>query len=269
MTVAVASLGMYDHPAQHTANDRLWAGLARRLSAAGIAAPAHLDRTRPVEAIWRDPALLFAQTCGYPLVTDPELALRVIGIPVYDAPDCSGGWHCSYIVGRDDEQGDGLRSYRDRRVAINARNSNSGYNLLRAAVAPFAENGRFFRTAVTTGSHRASVAAVRDGAADVAAIDAVSYAALMQFEPTAIHGLRIVARTARSPTLPFVTARSTNAETVAILQTALADALADPELADARAHLFLKGFVPVGLERFETVRALERTAIAAGYPEVI
>ena len=266
MNRPVASLGMYEHAAQRAANDRLWGEIARHLTARGIKAPAALDRSRPVEATWRDPALLFGQTCGYPLVQDPNLALRVIGIPVYVAPGCDQGRHLSYIVSRSDDHEAGLAAYRGRRAAINARHSNSGHNLLRAAVAPLARNGRFFADVVESGSHRASVDAIRRGDADIAAIDAVTYAALRRFEPDAIVGLRIIATTPPTPTLPFVTSRSTGIETGAALRIALAAVIADPALADARDALFLHDVIPAGAERYASVRALELDAITAGYP---
>lgn len=268
MSRGIASLGMYDHPAQHAANDALWAALARRLQARGIAAPSALDRSRPVEAIWRDPALLFAQTCGYPLVNDADLALRVVGVPVYAVPDCGDGTHVSYLVTRAADQQHSVDDYRGRRAAVNARHSNSGYNLLRAAIAPLAVGGRFFASVIETGSHRASLAAVREDRADLAAIDAVTYAALQRFEPAAIAGLRVLATTASSPTLPFVTARATSIETVAALRIALAEIIADPALATVRAALFLKDVLPGGIERYASVRAVEIDAIKAGYPVV-
>lgn len=268
MSRPIASLGMYDHPAQYAANDQLWAEIARRLRARGIAAPATLDRTRPVEAIWRDPALLFGQACGYPLVSDPALRLRVIGVPVYAAPDCANGMHVSYLVARADDAMTTLADYRGRRAAFNASHSNSGYNLFRAAVAPLAERGRFFATVIETGSHRASLAAVRADRADLAAIDAVSYAAVERFEPAAVAGLRIVARTAPSPTLPFVTARETSIEIVAALRIALAEVIADPALAEPRRALFLSDVIPGGSERYASIRSLEIDAITAGYPVV-
>lgn len=268
MSRPIASLGMYDHPAQHAANDRLWAEIARRLRARGVAAPETLDRTRPVEAIWRDPALLFGQACGYPLVSQPDLALRVVGVPVYAAPDCAAGAHVSYLVTRATDAQTGVAAYRGGRVAINARHSNSGYNLLRAAIAPLAVEGRFFTAVIKTGSHRASIAAVLDNRADLAAIDAVTHAALRRFEPAAIAGLRILGTTAESPTLPFVTARATSVATVAALRIALAEVVADPALAEARAALFLADIVPGGIERYASVRAHEIDAIKAGYPVV-
>lgn len=266
MTKGIASLGMYDHPAQRSANDRLWADMARRLQAHGIAAPGELDRSRSVEAIWRDPRLLFGQVCGYPLVGDPELALRVIAIPVYAAPDCAGGRHASYIVSRHDDREARLADYRGRRAAINARLSNTGYNLLRAAVAPLARAGRFFDAVIETGSHRASIDAIRRGEADIAAIDAVTCAALRRFEPDAVASLRILCVTTASATPPFVTARSTGIETIAALRIALAGVIADPALVDARAALFITGTIAGGIERFAPLRALESAAATAGYP---
>ena len=265
MSRAVASLGMYDHPAQWAANDQLWTALATRLRARGIDAPDQLDRSRTVEAIWRDSNLLFGQTCGYPLVTDAGLALQVIGIPVYDAPDCAHGRHVSYLVARKADDGP-LATFRDRRAAINARNSNTGYNLFRATVAPLAQDGWFFGDVVETGSHRASVEAVGAGAADIAAIDAVSFATLRRFDPGAVSGLRIIGVTPYTPALPFVTARSTPTETVAALQEALSYVIANPALVAARAKLFLADVIPSGPEPYARVRALERAAVDAGYP---
>ncbi|PTS72445.1 phosphate ABC transporter substrate-binding protein [Sphingomonas sp. HMWF008] len=266
MSRLIASLGMYDHPAQHAANDRLWAEMRRRLTARGIAAPTVLDRSRPVEAIWRDPKLLFAQACGYPLVSHTDLALRVVGVPVYDVPDCTAGQHASYIVARAQDGVAVLADYRGRRAAINARHSNTGLNLFRAAIAPLARDGRFFESVIERGSHRGSIDAIRRGEADLAAIDAVTFATLRRFESDAIAGLQIVATTESSPTLPFVTSRSTSIETVAALRIVLAEIIADRALADARNAVFLTDIIPGGTERFEAVRAIEIAAIAAGYP---
>ena len=74
MIRAVASLGMYDHPAQQRANDLLWAAIARALrEEGGDGIPDTLDRTRDVHVLWRDQGLLFGQACGYPLVSEPEI----------------------------------------------------------------------------------------------------------------------------------------------------------------------------------------------------
>jgi len=268
MSSFVASLGMYDHPRQYAANDALWQAVSRLLRARGVDAPFDLDRSRPVDRIWRDPTLLLGQACGYPLVSEPDLALRVIGIPVYDVPDCAPGRHLSYIVTRRDDSGAALIDYLGRRAAINSRRSNTGVNLFRAAVAGLAKDGRFFGEVVETGSHRASVSALIWGDADIAAIDAVTLAALRRYEPEVTVGLRVLATTPTSPTLPFVTSLATDRETVAALRSALAAIVADPALAWARDALFLTDIWPGSVHRFAALRGLEREAAAAGYPQL-
>lgn len=269
MTTRVASFGMYDHRCQREANDRLWREIARILRARGVTgAPEYLDRSRPVQTIWRDPALLLGQACGYPLVADPALRLRVVALPVYDVPDCDDGEHLSYFVTRRDDAASDLAGYRGRRAAINDRGSNTGLNLFRAAVAGLAGRQPFFRDVLETGSHRNSIATLLWREADIAAIDAVTYAAIDRFEPEVTASLRILGKTIASPTPPFVTARASSLETVAVLRIALADVVADPALADARDALFLRDIVPGGNERFTPLRHLELEAAAAGYPNL-
>lgn len=268
MSGSIASFGMYDHPDQQWANDALWSGIARVLREHGVAAPAALDRGRAIEDVWRNPRLLIGQACGYPLVSQPDLRLRVLAVPHYDAPGCSAGEHVSFLVVRADEADDALERYRGRIAAINARHSNTGHNLFRAAVAPYADAGRFFAAVVETGAHRSSVAAVLGGDADIAAIDAVTFAAIRHYEPDLAARLRIIGSTTVSAAPPFVTARSTGAETVAALRIALAAVIADPALADARAALFLSNMAPSGIAPFAALRQIEIDAIAAGYPQL-
>ncbi|MCP3735730.1 PhnD/SsuA/transferrin family substrate-binding protein [Sphingomonas sp. RP10(2022)] len=265
MTAGIASLGMYDHPAQQAANDALWTALGEALRRRGVAAPERLDRTRPPEAIWRDPALLIAQACGYPLVTDPDLDLRVVAVPVYAVPGCAGARHFSHIVTRRDDGRRGIADYRGARAAINAATSNSGYNLFRAAIARCAGRTPMFAAVIDTGSHRGSVAAVAGGDVDIAAIDAVTWAAIARFEPEAVAGLRILAATDSSPTLPFVTSRHTSRTTLALLRAALDEVSTAPALAETRDTLFLERIVPASIHRFAALRGLERDAARAGY----
>lgn len=259
MSGPVASLGMYDHPGQQAANDALWSAIARHLRGQGIAAPATLERDRPVEAIWRDPALLFAQCCGYPLVADPELSLCVIAMPHYVLPDGPAGHHYSRILVRADDPATTLAAFAGRRVAINAPLSNTGSNLLRAAVAQVAPPDGFFGEAIVTGSHRASIEAVASGRADIASIDAVTAEVIARDDPAALHGLRELARTPRAPNLPFVTALETRPAIVAALREALRAAVTDPGLAPARAALLLTDIVPASIHRYRLLADLGRS----------
>lgn len=263
----VASLGMYDRPAQRAANDALWRGLAHRLRVAGIpGVPDDLDRSRSVEAIWYDARLLFAQACGYPLTAADAPAVRVVALPVYDAPGCDGASHRSVIVVRAADRIDAVAGLRGSRVAINAPTSNTGMNLLRAVVAPLADATAFFSQVVVTGSHRASAEAIVRGEVDCAAIDCVTWAALRRHEPVSTGRLRVIATTGATPALPFVTAATTSDAHLAAIRAALAAVIADPTLATARDALFLRDIVPADENALAPVRSAERDAIALGYP---
>jgi ABC-type phosphate/phosphonate transport system substrate-binding protein len=266
MTRGIASLGMYDHAGQRRANDLLWAGIAQRLRGEGVAdVPETLERSRSVHDHWRDPGLLFGQICGFPLLKDDTLALRVIGLPVYTAPGCGRGTHRSFLVTRRDDATT-LDAYRGRRAAINERGSNTGMNLFRAAIAAIAEGKPFFGAVRETGSHRQSVSAIILEEADIAAIDAVTFAAILRAEPELETSLRILGETVESAAPPFVTSRNTPPETVAALRNAFAEVVADPALSDARAALFLDDILPGGADHYAPLLAIEAEAHAAGYP---
>jgi ABC-type phosphate/phosphonate transport system substrate-binding protein len=268
MRTGIASLGMYDHGCQQAANDRLWAEIAGTLRARGVAGvPVRLERTRSVQDTWHDPDLLFGQICGFPLVTDPSLALRVLALPVYDAPECEDGMHRSFLIARQEDSAS-IDSYRGRRAAINDVQSNTGMNLFRAVIAGIAQGQPFFESVRETGSHRQSISAIILGEADIGAIDGVTYAAVLRAEPDLAASLRILATTAESATPPFVTSRNTPIETVAALRMALADVAANPGLSEVRAALFLADIIPGGVDRYAPLRTLEIDAVIAGYPEL-
>jgi ABC-type phosphate/phosphonate transport system substrate-binding protein len=140
-------------------------------------------------------------------------------------------------------------------------------NLLRAAVAPLASpGGRFFSSVVVSGSHLRSVELVASGEADVASIDSVSFAHLRRLYPLLLSGVRVLAWTASSPSLPYITAGSASDATVQALRAALADVFDDNALASARERLFLRAVDFEPTPGFGEVLALERRAADAGYP---
>ena len=116
-----------------------------------------------------------------------------------------------------------------------------------------------------TGSHEASVTAVADGGADLASIDCVSFALLERGRPELIERVAIVAESPLSPCLPFIAAASLPASTIAAVREALFAALADPDLAETRAALGLKGARVAAPADYDRVIEIEREAAAMGY----
>ena len=172
----IASLPMYDFPWTAAANDALWASISARLAEAGVRAPPRLTRDGDLAVLWRNPGLIFGQTCGYPYVTGLKRTAALIAAPEYSFPGCDGASHRSYIIRRATNSRRALNEFRGAIAALNAHDSNTGMNLFRASIAPIADGKSFFSSIVVTGSHEASVVAVVEGEADLASIDCVSFA---------------------------------------------------------------------------------------------
>jgi ABC-type phosphate/phosphonate transport system substrate-binding protein len=271
----VASLPMYDFPELRGAHDAFWDALGSRLEEAGVSnVPSELTRNLPHGDVWRHPSLLFAQGCEYPLAMSFADHVRLVATPMYSAVGCESARCRSAIVVRGAgvdgvlEMGGTLADLRGQRCAINELDSNSGMNLLRAAVAPLATGGRFFGSVVVSGSHLRSVEMVASGEADVAAIDCVSFAHFQRLYPSVVGRLRILSWTPSGPSLPFITSRSASDATLRILRSALADVFDDVKLAPVREQLLLSGVDLQPSEGFGEVLALERHAVEVGYPAI-
>ena len=247
----------------------LWDVLQTRLQQAGCAGvPQVLDWPEDLLAHWRDPRLLLGQTCGYPLTHALAGAVQLVGVFSYNALGCDGIFCRSQLVARTEDAGRTLADFRGLRVAFNSDDSQSGYNGLRAAVAPLAQSGRFFAEALATGSHAASMAAVQQGRADIAAIDCVTLDGLQRNMPQVLAGLCTIGQTQAYPGLPLITGQSTSAAELQALQAVLAALVRDPAAADSLAALGIVGFQALPLETYQVCVDMRLQAQALGYPEL-
>jgi ABC-type phosphate/phosphonate transport system substrate-binding protein len=261
----VASLGMYDPPWLVAANDALWDGIAAALRSTGVAdVPQHLDRARTLDAAWTDPALLLAQTCGWPLTTRLAGRVAYVATPRYVLPGCEGATHRSFLIVREGDPARDVAALRGRVLALNGWDSNTGMNLPRALIAPLAREGDFFGGIVETGAHRASLAAVAAGRADVASVDCVTYGLCARHRPEELSGLRVLADTAPSPALPFITRADAPLDEIAALRAALAGA-AETEAARAVAFAGIDVLPP---DAYAVLPAMAAAAARLGYPEL-
>lgn len=229
MNSGYAELLMYTAPEPiRQANEQWLARIVERLGVNRSSA-----ETLSLTELWRAPQLLLTQTCGYPLVTTLRGKVRVIGRPRYELPDSSAGNHCSLLLTRANDPRRSLPALLGCRGVINGEDSNSGMNLLRHRVAPLQRDGRFFGSVAVSGSHRESMAWLRDGRADLAAIDSVTFAYLARHAPKEVEGLRVVARSVFSPTLPYITAAGVTDEQVDQLRRVMNQALDElPEVVE-------------------------------------
>jgi ABC-type phosphate/phosphonate transport system substrate-binding protein len=264
-----ASLGMYDLPELAPVTDAWWAGLRRHFAAQGLRdLPDTLNRAGdPVDRL-KAAGLVFAQTCGFPLTHRLKDHVQLLATPRYNVPGCAGATYVSWIVVRQDDPAKALVDFRGRRAAFNDDGSQSGYNTLRKMVAPLAGGGRFFGSALESGAHRQSLAMVKAGTADLAAIDCVTFALIARYAPEEVQGVRVLCASSTAPGLPYVTAAGTSSAEVKRLRDGIAAAFADPTLAETRAGLMLEGCEILPRAAYDVIPAMEAAAIAAGYPQL-
>ncbi len=260
-----AALPMYTF--DPAANAELWWAIAAALQAEGIAdVPDQLEEPEDYFAHWLAPDLVLSQACGYPLVSRLKRNVTVIGTFVYGAEGCDGQRYASAFIAPVGHSGRALTDFRGARVAYNGTDSQSGYNCLRYAIAPLADGKPFFLETVETGAHYRSLQAVAGGEADLAAIDCVSLAGFLKHEPELRAKIRIIGWSERVPGLPIITHGSADVDRGAAMRRALANVAGDPDLADIRARLFIKGFQPLDFEDYTVITAMEAAAMTAGYP---
>ncbi len=254
------------YAAGSAANAALWQSIAEHLRQAGITdVPELLSQPEDLLGHWTDPDLLLGQTCGYPLTHALAGKVQLVGAFCYDAPGCDGVRYRSQLICRDADADLPLSGFRGRVVAYNSTDSQSGYNSLRALVAPWSTDGWFFDRAVVSGAHRASVELVRSGQADLAAIDCISWALLQRDQPEAVRGLTVCGHTASAPGLPLITANRTPEHVLLALRQALHAAMADAGLAEARAALLIRDFAELPLGTYAEIPQMAQNAADYGY----
>ena len=260
---------MYDLPEISWALDQFWSNWTRRLRAAGVPdLPAKLTHGRHFSELMDDPNLLVSQCCGYDILHRYRETLMPIATPEYTAPGCIGGNYCSVVVVSDNSRFDDVRQMHDTVAAINGPESHSGMSALRQLVADHHVDGKFFSDVIVTGSHLASLALIRRGDAEVAAIDTVTLALIRRHRPQALAGIRELGTTYCAPAPPFVVSSNLPAEQVALITATLFDLFADPTLIGCLDVMMLQRICPASREDYWIINAFEQHASMAGYAEL-
>ncbi|HEX8540805.1 MAG TPA: PhnD/SsuA/transferrin family substrate-binding protein [Pseudomonas sp.] len=259
MIQGFAQLSMYTAPVRVQQASETWlARIVQLLSADRL--PDELE----LPQLWLSPQLLLAQTCGYPLMTLLCDKVRLIGRPVYELPHSADGNHCSLLMVRADDPRTRLVEFRDSHGLINSEDSNSGMNLLRHQIAPLQQDGRFFARVSATGGHRNSLRWLKEGRGDLAAIDSVTHDYLARDSIEELCGLRILARSAVSPCLPYITALGVNAVQGEQIRAAMNQALAD--LPDVAQVLAIREVLSASAADYQVLLDYEHQARESGLP---
>jgi len=214
-------------------------------------------------ALWRAPDLLLSQTCGYPLVTELEQHVRVLAVPEFGLAGCEGADYRSLILVP--QQGArSLEALRGTVAVINQPHSHSGMNALRHTIAPLARDGRFFSRVIVSGSHMASIAALQQGQAAVAAVDCATYGLAAVAAPERLAGVRQLQATAPAPGLPLVASRALTDVQARDLREVLLSLHEDAP--SVLANLWIRRLHPIDLDGYMPIRLQALEAEQRCYP---
>lgn len=233
----IANLMMYARPELKGAHDRYWRLIRAELSARGIDSPAELAQEAEEFATWTAPDLVLSQTCGMPYRLWLHDKVTLIGTPDFGLAECPPGHYRSAIVVRADDPRTELRAYADATFAYNQTFSQSGYAAPYNHLSP---QGLWFENRLQTHGHLMSAKAVADGRADIAALDAVSWRLMRQYEGFA-GDLRVLEWTPPTPGLPYIAAAAADQQSTF---DAVSQAIARLS-PDDRAALGLRGLVAI------------------------
>lgn len=227
-----------------------WDALYRSVAAGVPGAPSDLRWDVDAHESWLDPRMALSQACGWPLVTVLRERVRVVGTFVVELDGEASHRYRSVIVAR---HGADISSLAHGRAAVNSDDSLSGFISLLDA---FATTVPAWPAEVTwTGSHLASIDAVRSGRSDVASIDALTWGYLRRLAPELLEGLEVVARGPLVPCLPVILPAATSPGTFAAWRSSFAAAMMDPDLRDTLDTLLISGFQPLDIEDYEAALA--------------
>ncbi len=193
----IASLPMYARPSNRAAHDAFWALIRDGLRARQIAAPDGLDHDIDYQDGWQRPDLVLGHICNLPYRARFRGKVTLIGASDYGLPGCAPGYYNSVLIARRPGK---PRDFAER-FACNDLLSNSGYGVPQQwAVA----KGFTLNAMQITGSHRASIAAVAEGIADMAAIDAQAWR-IECAENADTRSLHVIGHTHTTPGMTFIT----------------------------------------------------------------
>lgn len=232
----IASLSMYDWPEVAIQTAAFWAQIrdGARAEMPAIDLPNDLTPLHGNDPmrLWHNPVLVFSQTCWGPLSLGLIDQLLPLAQPDYSGFEGGRGpFYRSALVARRDPEipaqmavpnGPGGTATPEllagRRFAFNGRDSLSGILGLHQDLGQ--DPCKVAASHLETGSHRASIIAVAQGRADLAAIDCRSWALARRVEPC-VAQLVVVGWTSERLGLPYVTHRATDAETAQTLRKIL------------------------------------------------
>jgi len=146
--------------------------------------------------------------CGYPLVNQYAGQLKPLCAPHFHIDGVNGAEYFSYFMVKKTMPINSIVESDGLIAAVNTINSNSGMNVLRHEIEKINKLGaieQFFKELKISGSHNNSLQYLIDEKADIASIDAASYYFLQRNNPELNSQLKVIGRSIKTTSPPFVT----------------------------------------------------------------
>lgn len=233
---------MYPLESLRSSWDQLYSMTARAVTGA----PDELRWDLGAHETWSSPQLALGMSCGWPLVNELQRRVRVVGTFVYGIDGVASHTYRSVIIAREPVT---VTDLAQRTLAINSTDSLSGYVSMMSLL-PTGESA-WAGPVLVTGEHLLSIAAVRDGRADIASIDAITWTYLQREMPAALQGVVIIDRGPLVPHLPLITNIHTSDEVLDDWRTAFAETIRNPAMATTLDRLMIHGFVALDAADYE------------------
>jgi len=149
-----------------------------------------------------------SHVCGYPLVNQYVGQLEPLCAPHFHIDGVNGAEYFSYFMVKKTMPINSIVESDGLIAAVNTINSNSGMNVLRHEIEKINKLGaieQFFKELKISGSHNNSLQYLIDEKADIASIDAASYYFLQRNNPELNSQLKVIGRSVKTTSPPFVT----------------------------------------------------------------
>jgi ABC-type phosphate/phosphonate transport system substrate-binding protein len=215
----------------------------------------------PLHELWQRDDLACVFICGFPWATWRHAAARPLALAAPIPRGQPRSQYASDIVVRADSAFETIEDLFGQRMAWTVDDSQSGYQALRAWLAPRAKGGVLFSTLVgPLVTPRRVIDAVLAGEADAGPLDSYFHALLRRHEPGRAAQLRSVASTQPTPMPLLVASASMPEAECERLARALIDCGRRTDSALLLDALCLDGFEAVEAEDYRVLA--ERAAVA-------
>ncbi|MDO8587314.1 MAG: phosphate/phosphite/phosphonate ABC transporter substrate-binding protein [Armatimonadota bacterium] len=184
-----------------------------------------------------------------------RFGMELVAVPQYNGRPT---YYC-YIISSARSAAKGLADFRGKRFAFTDRDSNTGcgiptYQILKMGLSPES----YFQEVIYTRNHDKSIAAVRTGVVDGAAVDNILYELAIRRDPLLKVQTKIVARYGPCAAPPVVVNPNADDEFKTSLKRILLNMHRDPEGRKILRDMMTDRFVPGADSAYDSIRVMRK-----------